>query len=144
MLFRSISQEKNVPTRWTPSDGIAWRLKLPGRAGATPVVWNDSIFLTSVADDNNTLLLMCVGTDGKVRWTRELGKGNKDARVNEGNSAPSPVTDGKYVWTFLGNGPLACHDFDGKEIWKFDVQERYGKLNIQFGMTSSQIGRAHV
>ena len=135
-----ISKETNVPTRWTPSDGVAWRLKLPGRAGATPVIWNDSIFLTSVSADNDTLVLMCVGTDGQIRWTRELGKGNKDARVNEGNSAsPSPVTDGKYVWTFLGNGPLACHDFGGKEVWKFDVQERYGKLNIQFGMTSSPL-----
>jgi hypothetical protein len=27
-----ISTEQQVPTRWTPSDGVAWRLKLPGRA----------------------------------------------------------------------------------------------------------------
>jgi len=135
-----ISTEQQVPTRWTPSDGVAWRLKLPGRAGATPAVWNEHVFLTSVAEDNDTLLLICVGTEGREKWRRELGKGNRDARVNEGNSAsPSPATDGTHVWTFLANGMLACHDFAGQEIWKFDVQDRYGKLNIQFGMTSSPL-----
>lgn len=135
-----ISAEKNVPTKWTASDGVAWRLKMPGRAGATPVVWGEHIFLTSVGEDNDTLYLFCVGTDGKVRWQQEMSKGNKDARVNEGNTAsPSPVTDGKHVWAFLANGILGCYDFAGKEVWKFDVQDRYGKLIIQFGMTSTPL-----
>ncbi len=135
-----ISADKSPPTKWTASDGVAWRLKMPGRAGATPIVWDDKIFLTSVAEDNDKLLLFCVGTDGKIRWQKQMSQGNKDARVNEGNSAsPSPVTDGKHVWAFLANGVLGCYDFEGNEVWKFDVQDRYGKLIIQFGMTSSPL-----
>jgi len=134
------SDEKNPPVRWSKTENIAWRLPLPGRAGATPVVWDGRIFLTSVAEDNDTLLLICVGTDGKKKWQQVLGKGNRDARVNEGNSAsPSPVTDGRHVWTFLGTGILACYDVDGAEAWKFDLQDRYGKFDIQFGMTSSPV-----
>jgi outer membrane protein assembly factor BamB len=135
-----ISNEKNLPIRWSKSENIAWRVKLPGRGGATPVVWNDRIFLTSVLEDNSTLVLLCFDTDGKIRWQRELGMGNKDARVNEGNSAsPSPSTDGRHVWAFIGTGILACFDFEGGEVWKFDVQSRYGKLNIAFGMTSTPV-----
>ncbi|MFN0054439.1 MAG: PQQ-binding-like beta-propeller repeat protein [Planctomycetales bacterium] len=135
-----ISGEKNLPVKWSKTEGIAWSLKLPGRAGATPVVWGDRIFLTSVAEDNASLLLLCVGTDGKERWRQMLGVGNIDARVNEGNSAsPSPCTDGEHVWAFFGTGVLGCFDMAGKEVWKFDVQDRYGKLKIQFGMTSSPL-----
>jgi outer membrane protein assembly factor BamB len=28
---------------------------------------------------------------------------------------------------------------EGAEVWRFDVQDRYGKFNIQFGMTSSPV-----
>jgi outer membrane protein assembly factor BamB len=140
LRFDGISAEKNVPVSWIATENVAWRVKLPGRAGATPVVWDKRIFLTSVDDDNLSLLLMCVSTDGKILWRQKMGTGNKDARVNEGNSAsPSPSTDGKHVWAFFGTGVLGCYDVDGHEVWKFDVQDRYGPLKIMFGMTSTPV-----
>ena len=133
-----ISSEKNVPVKWSKTENVLWRLPLRGQAGATPVVWEDRIFLTSV--DGEELVLLCVGTDGKQQWRQVVGTGNKIARVDEGNSAsPSPCTDGKHVWTFMGNGQLACYTVDGKEVWKFNMQDRYGKFNIQFGMTSTPV-----
>ena len=49
-----VSHEKDLPVKWSKTEGIAWRLELPGAAGATPVVWGDKIFLTSV-DGNNLI-----------------------------------------------------------------------------------------
>src|SRR5262245_23340127 len=80
-----MSGEKNLPTVWSKTDNVAWRLELPGAAGATPVTWDDRIFLTSVAGSD--LLLMCVGTDGKESWRKQVSTGNKSARDDEGNSA---------------------------------------------------------
>jgi len=138
-LNNGICAEKNLPITWDGKQNIAWKLPLPGPAGATPVVWNDRVFLTSV-DNDGQLLLMAVGADGKPVWDRVVSEGNRNVRGDEGNSAsPSPVTDGLHVWTFFSNGILACYTLDGDEVWKFDVQERYGKLNIQFGMTSSPV-----
>jgi outer membrane protein assembly factor BamB len=135
-----ISRERDVPVRFGKNENLAWRLELPQRAGSTPVVWDDRIFLTSPAADDDALLLMCVSTAGKVLWTKELGKGNHPVRGNEGNMAsPSPATDGKHVWAFVGTGVLACFDIAGNETWKFNVQDRYGKLVIQFGMASTPI-----
>lgn len=131
--------EKNLPTEWSPTKNVAWKLKLPGPAGATPVVWEDRVFLTSV-DDDGRFLLIAVETSGTELWRKTVGQGNKNVRGDEGNSAsPSPVTDGKHVWTFWGAGQLACFDFDGNEVWKFNVEERYGKLQIAFGMTSTPV-----
>ena len=103
-----ISTETNVPIEWSKDKNVAWRVDLPGPAGATPVVWNDRVFLTSV--DGEQLVLLCFSTrDGKQLWRREISTGNKDVRGDEGNSAsPSPITDGKHVWTFMASGPLAC------------------------------------
>ena len=42
-----ISTEKGIATKWSRTENVAWRLPLPGPAGATPVVWGDRIFLTS-------------------------------------------------------------------------------------------------
>ena len=135
-----ISPEKNLPTKWTKTEGVLWRAELPGPAGATPVVWGDKVFLTSVDKANGDLLLLCFGTNGKEQWRQKISTGNKDVRGDEGNSAsPSPCTDGKHVWAFMANGLLSCFTVDGQEVWKLDVQERYGKLNIAFGMTSTPV-----
>ncbi len=134
-----ISHEADLPTKWSKTEGVAWRLSLPGPAGATPVIWDDSIFLTS-ATPSGDLLLLCVGTDGKERWREKVTGGDRAVRGDEGNSAsPSPVTDGHHVWVFFANGVLACYDFAGKEIWKEDLQQRYGKFQIQFGLTSTPL-----
>jgi outer membrane protein assembly factor BamB len=136
-----ISSEQAAPTKWSKTENILWRLPLPGPAGATPVVWDDRIFLTSVAgQDKADLVLLCVGTDGKPRWQHTVAKGSKDVRGDEGNFAsPSPTTDGKHVWAFFGTGDLACYDLGGRQAWKLNVQDRYGKLNIQFGMASTPV-----
>lgn len=134
-----ISTEKGLPTEWSPTKNVAWKLELPGPAGATPVVWGDTIFLTS-ANGTGELLLMAVDTKGKELWQQVVSSGNQIARGDEGNSAsPSPITDGKHVWTFMGEGTLGCYSVAGKETWKFNVQDRYGKFSIQFGMSSTPV-----
>jgi outer membrane protein assembly factor BamB len=137
--LNGISTEKNLPAEFGPDKNVAWRTSLPGPAGSTPVVWDDNIFLTSVNDDGE-LLLMCLGTDGKVRWSRAIAQGNRDVRGDEGNSAsPSPCTDGKHVWAMFANGILVCYDLTGNEVWRLDLQERYGKFKIAFGMTATPV-----
>lgn len=137
-----ISAEKNLPVKWSPTEGVAWKVELPGPAGSTPVIWDDQIYLTSVdlKSTGGDLVLLCIGTDGKERWKQIVASGNKDVRGDEGNSAsPSPCTDGKHVWAFFGNGSLACYTKSGNEVWKINVQDRYGKLSIAFGMTSTPV-----
>jgi outer membrane protein assembly factor BamB len=136
--YDGISKETNLPTKWSATKNIAWKLPLPGMGGATPAIWGERIFLTS--QDGNDLVLMCVSTKGKVLWKRKLGTGNRIARGDEGNGASaSPSTDGKHVYAFVGSGELGCFDFKGKQIWKIDTQERYGKFNIQYGMHSTPL-----
>jgi outer membrane protein assembly factor BamB len=133
-----ISRETDLPVAWSKTKNVVWRLELPGAAGATPVVWGDHIFLTSAEDDR--LVLMCVSTEGKLLWKQVMADHNKTVRGDEGNSAsPSPSTDGKHVWAMMGTGDIGCYTLDGKEVWKFNLQDRYGRFEIMFGMTSTPV-----
>jgi outer membrane protein assembly factor BamB len=135
-----ISRSANPPVSWSRTENVLWRLPLPGPAGATPVVWDDRIFLTSVGRHHKDLLLLCADTSGKLLWTRTVDDGNQDVRGDEGNFAsPSPMTDGRHVWTFMANGLLACYDFDGNQVWKKDLQRAYGAFDIQFGLSSTPV-----
>ena len=83
---------------------------------------------------------MCINTDGKELWKTKLASGRQRFMRGEGNNAsPSPCTDGKHVWVYVGTGDLGCYDFDGKEVWKFNVQDRYGKFRIQHGMHTTPL-----
>ncbi len=136
--LNGISQETGLPAAWNDKEKTLWRLPLPGPAGATPVVWDNLIFLTSVEKQDESLVLICASTDGKLLWKREISDSNRDVRGDEGNYAsPSPSTDGKHVWTFMGTGDLACFTVDGERVWGYNVQEKYGKFDIQFGLAST-------
>jgi outer membrane protein assembly factor BamB len=133
-----ISKETNLPAEWSDTKNVAWKLKLPGMAGSTPAVWGERIFLTS--QDGKDLVLLCVSTEGKALWKSKLGTGARRFRGDEGNEASnSPSTDGQHVWAFVSPGDFACFDLDGKEVWRFNAQERYGKFRIQFGMHSTPV-----
>jgi outer membrane protein assembly factor BamB len=133
-----ISHEKNLPTTWSKTENVVWRIELPGPAGSTPAVWDDHIYLTSA--DKEDIVLLAFSTQGKPLWRQVIATHNEAVRGDEGNFAsPSPVTDGKHVWAMAGTGDLACYTADGKQVWAFKLGERYGKLDIAFGMTSTPV-----
>lgn len=128
----------NLPAQWSATQNIKWRVELPGPAPSTPIIWNDRIFLTST--EGNALVFLGLDTSGKILWKKPLGAGNYEVRGDESNAAsPSPSTDGQHVWVKLGTGLLACFDFSGNIVWQFDLQERYAKFSMYFGMSSSPL-----
>ncbi len=131
------SSEKNVPLKWSDEDNIAWKLPLPSRSGATPIIWGHRIFL-NVADGDN-LELWCVDKrDAKILWKRPIASGNY--KINKQNmSSPSPVTDGKMVWVLTGIGILKAFDFEGNEVWSRDIQKDYGRFGLNWGYASSPL-----
>jgi outer membrane protein assembly factor BamB len=134
----AISNETGLPTEFGPSKNVHWRLPLPGPAGSTPVVWGDRIFLTTANGQN--IDLIAISSAGKSVWQKTLATHNEAVRGDEGNFAsPSPSTDGKHVWAMAGTGDLACYSVAGDKVWKFDLQDRVGKFNIAFGMTSTPL-----
>ena len=42
---RGFSPEANPPLRWSETDNVKWKVQIPGEGSATPIVWNDRIFV---------------------------------------------------------------------------------------------------
>lgn len=126
------SSETKLPDKWSEKENVVWKCKLPGLGSGTPCVWDDKIFLT--AAEEKDLVLLCVGTDGKEKWKKAIGGGNKSVQQNEGNLASASCsTDGERVYAFVGDGHLAAYDFDGNKKWEVDTAKEYGAFDIQFG-----------
>ncbi|XZE22387.1 PQQ-binding-like beta-propeller repeat protein [Pirellulaceae bacterium SH449] len=133
------SADTNVVKDWSLDTNVKWKTPLPGRGGSTPIIVNGRIYLTS-GDKGDLVAMGLSGESGEVLWKTRVTSGDQPARGDEGNSASaSPVCDGEHVWVFFSNGVLACLTIDGDEVWKFDVGERFGRLDIQFGLTSTPV-----
>lgn len=135
--LNGVSNEKNLPVKWTAEENVAWKLAMPGFSGSTPIIWRDRIFLNVAEGDD--LFLWCVDkTKGAMLWKKPLGSGNVK-RQKQNMSSPSPVTDGRSVYVMTGTGILKGFDFNGKELWARDIQKDYGAFGLQWGYASSPL-----
>jgi outer membrane protein assembly factor BamB len=136
-LLNGVSSETNLPVKWTADSNIAWKLPLPEWSGATPIIWNEYIFLNVAQGD--TLSLWCVDRRGPtVLWKAALGTGNHREQ-KQNMSSPSPVTDGSHVYVMTGTGVLKGLDFKGQELWARDIQREYGRFGLNWGYASSPL-----
>lgn len=142
--FNGSADETDLPVRFSPTENIRWSTPLPGPSAATPIIWGDSVFLSSADPEAQQLLAMCLDRKtGQVKWKHAAGSGylpagkgtpiNLDHRSNY--ASPSPVTDGQRVVFFYGNGDLVAFDFAGQKLWARNVQKEYG--DFCFGWTFS-------
>jgi outer membrane protein assembly factor BamB len=138
--LNGVSRERGLTTTWTQTENVAWKLAMPSRSGATPIVWNDTIFLNvALHPSQGELELWSVDRNsGSVTWKRPLGGGNSMQR-KQNMSSPSPVTDGAGVWVMTGTGVLKAFDFKGTELWMRDIQKDYGRFGLNYGYASSPL-----
>jgi outer membrane protein assembly factor BamB len=134
--FNGSTWEQKLPVQWSTTENVAWVAPLPGHSGATPAVWEDTVFVSS-PDAQKDLLLLCLDRkDGKLRWQKVVGTGDREKGRNN-MASPSPVTDGKSVFVMFGTGVLAAYDFSGRELWKRDLAKDYGRFSINWIYGSS-------
>jgi len=138
--LNGVSAETGLPSTWSATQNVAWKLPLPAFSGSTPIIWGDRIFL-NVATGARTgeLELWAIDRNKKdVVWKRPIAGGNNMQR-KQNMSSPSPVTDGRRVWVMTGVGMLKAFDFDGKELWSRDIQKEYGYFGLNWGYASSPL-----
>jgi outer membrane protein assembly factor BamB len=162
-LNGSTSAAHDLPIRWTQTENVLWRVKMPSWGASTPIIWEETVFVTSAEEGSVRLgqggrrgssealpdkifLLALNRKDGSIRWQRQIDSGNQIFR-KQNSASPSAITDGKFVWIMTGNGKLTCFTMDGKEIWKRDIQADYGRFGLNHGYASTPLlhgGRLYV
>jgi outer membrane protein assembly factor BamB len=139
-FLNGISNEKNLPLRWSKLENVAWKINLPGLSAATPVVWGDSIFL-NVTEKKETYLWCVERKGGRLLWKKLLGRRAPEVVTHPKHnpSTPSPVTDGKNVYVLNAYGSLVSFDLAGNKIWKRELWQDYGQFVLSVGFATSPV-----
>ncbi len=139
-----VSAGKGIPTKWSSTENIAWKIAIPGEGHSSPIVWGDKVFLTSSLTEKNKRILLCLDRlSGQIIWQRDVVQSPPETihRLNS-RASGTPATDGKQVYvTFMraegdeviapnvgserlitpGKIIVAAYDLDGNEKWKTNV-----------------------
>ena len=133
------TDEQNLPDSWSETENIAWVIPLPGPGGATPIISNGRVFVSSMVGSSNDFVALCFDAkDGKKLWEKPVGSTTRRFRNNTMVS-PSPVTDGKNVFFLYGSGDLVGFDFEGSKLWSRNIADDYGTLTVSFGYSASPL-----
>ncbi len=136
-FFNGSSNEKDLPASWSETENICWIAPLPGPSGATPIIWDGKVFVSSMVDRSGDYVALCLDArTGKQLWRKEVGSNSR--RYPRNNMAsPSPVTDGVNVFFLYGDGELIGFDLEGNKLWSRNIEKEYGNLAVQFGYSNS-------
>src|ERR1051325_110341 len=137
--FNGPSPETGLPAKFSKTEGVAWTAPMAGPSASTPAVWDDLVFVSSGDKNARTMLALCLDRKtGKARWQRKVG--DTYSRDDKSNfSSPSPVTDGKIVVFYYGNGDLAAFDLAGKELWARNIPADHGEFAYQWTYSASPL-----
>ena len=154
------------PVEWNESMNVKWKVEIPGKGHATPIIWGDQIILLSTVqsdkkveteepdeDQSKNQWMSPTNTDyihefvvlsvdrnnGKIRWQTTVREELPHSHTHEFGSwaSNSPVTDGVNIYAYFGSHGLYCLDNEGKIVWERD----FGQMEkvMSFGEGSSPI-----
>ena len=147
-----VSEGSALPKKFNgrTGEGLNFKVKIPGLAHSSPIVWGKTLFLTTAvsreagasfkpglygsgeASKDRTVhewLIMCYDKrTGKLLWKKTATKGRPtDKRHVKATYANStPATDGKHVVAFFGSEGLFAYTVKGDFLWKKDL----GRLDV--------------
>ena len=135
-----VTADMGVPTTWSATENVLWKMPLPGAGISNPIVWEDRVIVTaSEGRDQGELHVICFDrATGIERWHQRLwGTSPTLFYPQSGMASPSPCTDGARVFAFFGTGDVFCFDMDGGLLWQRALSDEYGPFQNRFAVSSS-------
>jgi outer membrane protein assembly factor BamB len=141
-LSNGVAPDLRVPDRWSATENIVWKTDIPGVGWSSPIVWNNTVFLTSVAraqsgeapkpglyfggerpaptDDHRWLVLAVDFASGRILWQREVHRGAppQSRHLKNSYASETPTTDGERVYALFGNVGVFAFTMDGTPVWQ--------------------------
>ncbi|MDX1385064.1 MAG: PQQ-binding-like beta-propeller repeat protein, partial [Thermoanaerobaculia bacterium] len=153
----------SLPEAWSRTENVVWAVEVPGLAWSSPIVWGDTVFVTTAESGGDepepqpglydpgddfgkkpaaavhrfAVLAYDVATGG-LRWRRDLATVAPPELKHIKNSFASetPVTDGDRLYVYFGSiGLLAALDLAGETVWSVDLGAFNGRQ--EFGTAAS-------
>jgi outer membrane protein assembly factor BamB len=137
------SRTAQPPLAWSETKNVRWKIELPGRGAATPVIWGDRLFVpadgAAGARSMHRFLVLAINRkDGSIAWQRTA----QEEAPHEGThqefgtmASPSAVTDGEHVIASFESRGIFAYDMNGSPVWQKDLGDK--RMRNEFGEGSS-------
>jgi len=130
----------NLPVDFDISKDTVWKTKIPGVGHASPVIWEDRIFLVSADEESQARSLMCFDRiSGEIKWSKGvLQSPFEDIHRLNSRASSTPVTDGERIFVSFLDGEkmfVAAYDLEGNQLW----QQRPGVFSSKHGYCSCPV-----
>ena len=149
-----VSGDSSLPTTWSETKNLRWKIPLPGAGSSSPIVHGKHLFVTcydgygtaSASDgklEDLTRHLLCIDRQsGRILWKASLKASLPEDSYRgfiseHGYASSTPVTDGKGVFVFFGKSGVAAFDMQGKKLWQTNVGTESGSR--RWGSSASPI-----
>tara|TARA_B110000881_G_C18604973_1_gene538807 strand:- start:1363 stop:2622 length:1260 start_codon:yes stop_codon:yes gene_type:complete len=106
---------------------LLWSAKLPGPGSSSPVIWEETLFVTGEDREKKTMLLACLDAkSGKPNWTKNLSVGDYHLHRFNNTAAASPAVSAEAVVVAWYDGKnevakLSAFDHAGNDLWTYEV-----------------------
>jgi outer membrane protein assembly factor BamB len=164
-----VAEGQRLPDRWdgATKQNILWRTPVPGLAHSSPIVWGDTVFVTSAissrkdatfkpglygdgdaSDDRSIHKWVIYAIDkrtGRIRWERVAREGapRNKRHIKSTYASATPVTDGRIVVAWFGSEGVHAFDVNGAPLWQVDLGRvdmgAYDIPTYEWGPASSPI-----
>ena len=116
-----VSQERNLPLKWSESQGVAWKTAIPGKAWSSPVIWDRLVWLTNATEDGRRLSAVAVDVaEGRIVHDITVFEIAAPQFCHDFNSyaSPTPAIEPGRLYVHYGSAGTACLDTEtGKTLW---------------------------
>ena len=133
-----LSGESGLLRQWPPSGPtLVWTTSGVGAGYGSVAVKGDRIFVQGLRN-NDSAVLALNRTDGKLVWSKVLGRGGGNEQGHGPRGTPTVDDDRLYVLT--ENGDLAClKAADGAVVWQRNILKDFGGRNIPWLISESPL-----
>ncbi len=154
-----VSRTATPPVEWSETKNVKWKVEIPGRGSASPVVWGDRLYLLTAVPVGITgpaqheprgalpqrgvhqyKVLAIDRKTGKTVWERVAQEQEPHEASHQDNgtwASSSAITDGTHVFAYFESRGLYAYDMNGTLIWQADFGDK--KMRNQFGEGSTPV-----
>jgi outer membrane protein assembly factor BamB len=116
-----------MPLRWSETENVLWKTKVPGRGHASPTVVGDRIFLATADEAAEIQSVLCYDRrDGRQMWKVDVHTGGMERKGHQKSSQASATVagDGERIFcNFLHDGAIytTALDLAGRLLWQTKI-----------------------
>jgi outer membrane protein assembly factor BamB len=133
-----VSKETGLLQQWPPAGPpLVWSITGLGAGYGSLAVKGEHIYVQALSRSGSTVSSLS-RADGRVEWTKSLGRGGS----NDRGPGPrgTPTLDGDRLYVLTENGDLAClNAANGTSIWQRNILADFGGRQIPWLISESPL-----